>query len=244
MNSLGPKISQMLNAMHSISSGQHLGSMAGRQLGGANMRDVSHVVDQLATRLLTSMLSQSLNLGFQSSGSPFFVPPPVQFVVFTPFDFGAFFTSDHFSSGPQGFKPYKADFESPLPDYRRETSKPEPASKNEPPVQPPSAPTFKEQLEKAGDDLEGLSRQFDTRGSALTEIKNFREASQKLAAASDQAGADEAKAQVEKSLGKLVRKLSLSVHPDKNPAVGSNEPFQKLSDIRANVEKVLKNYTL
>lgn len=237
MNSLGPKISQLLNAMHSIQNSPVLGAMAGRSLGMTNMRDLTQVVDNLANNLMTGFLSQSLGLGFESAGSPFFMAPPVRFVVISPFDFASFFSSDQFGTQSRGFKPYKLDFESPLPGYRRESSRPEPTSKNEPPVQPPSEPTLKEQLEKAGDELEGLSRQFDTRGLALTEIQNFRLASQNLVKAPDPSARLEAKAQVEKSIGKVMRILSLSVHPDKNPGVGSDTPFKDLTEIR---EKVLQ----
>lgn len=257
MNSLGPKISQLFNTMHSPVS-HFLNHAVSMHANSAGMRDLTQVVDQLASRLLTGFLSQSLGLSYQSGGSPFFMPPPVRFVIYTPFDFGTFFSDSSFGLARETFKPYKLDFESPLPGYRRQSAnsepsfrpsqpspKPEPSFKADPPVQQRvESPTLAEKLERAGDDLESLSRRFDTRSLALTGIQDFRAASLALVRASDQSSADQAKAQVEKAIGKIVRKLSLSVHPDKNPEVGSNQPFQQLTDIRNHVLKALEEYKI
>lgn len=95
-----------------------------------------------------------------------------------------------------------------------------------------AAPTFVMQASSAVKGVQGIATKFDPNGKTQKEQQAVAQHLHAFQQAKTPDSVQEAYDQLKVSLGKLVRRLGLLVHPDKNPAPEATEAFKQLNDLR------------
>lgn len=95
-----------------------------------------------------------------------------------------------------------------------------------------AAPTFVIQASSAVKGVQGIATKFDPNGKTQKEQQAVAQHLHAFQQAKTPDSVQEAYDQLKVSLGKLVRRLGLLVHPDKNPVPEATEAFKQLNDLR------------